>query len=449
MNSTNFALTSEGHNRYAGTTALYERAKRVMPGGNARTSVFQRPHPIYLSHGAGARVWDVDGNEYIDFRNNFTALIHGHSYPPVVERVKQQTELGLSFSAPTESEIELAELLCSRVPYFEHIRFVNSGTEAVMNTVKAARAFTGRAKIAKCEGAYHGSYDHVEVSLEAGPDDWGDETAPNPVPYCEATPGSLVNDTVVIPFNDLDNTRDILSAHTAELAAVLIDPLPSKIGLLPVDPSYLKFLREFTAANGILLISDEVLSFRLSYQGGMGRFGIQPDLCAFGKIMGGGLPVGAIGGPAPFMSVFDPTGDRPPVPQAGTFSANPMSMVAGTAAMQGMTVEAFKSLEELGDYARNSLREALARENLPTAITGTASLFHLHLLDEGPTNYRQARLSPERGTTLSRLARYAQENGLLMAHSGLFSLSTPMTPRDVDEMIEIVCTGLRSLRRTQ
>jgi glutamate-1-semialdehyde 2,1-aminomutase len=219
--------------------ALSERAKTSLPGGNTRTTVYMKPYPIYAARGVGCRVWDVDGTGRIDCINNFTAAIHGYAHPGITRVALQQLQLGTAFGLPTQSEIELAELLVDRITSVERCRFVNSGTEAVMSALKAARAYTGRPKIAKCEGAHHGTYDYAEVSLHLPPDTWGTDV-PRSIPYAKGTPVGITNDVVVLPFNDIDASVAILRAHARELAGVLVDPMPNRAGLVPADPAYLR-----------------------------------------------------------------------------------------------------------------------------------------------------------------------------------------------------------------
>jgi glutamate-1-semialdehyde 2,1-aminomutase len=431
---------------YARSEALFARARRVMPGGNTRTTVFAEPHPIYLARGEGARVYDVDGNSQLDFDNNFTSLIHGHNFPPVTSALREQVGHGTSFSAPTEAEVELAELLCERVPHFEQVRFMNSGTEAVMNAIKAARAYTGRAKIAKVEGAYHGAYDVVQVSLDSKPENWDSKEHPARIPYDAGVPASVLADAVVIPFNELDATRRILTEHQTELAALLIDPVPSRAGLVPADPSYLEFLRQFTRDHGILLVADEVLSFRLSWQGAIATFGVTPDLCAFGKIIGGGLPIGAVAGRNDFMAVFDPSKGKPRVSQAGTFTANPLSMVAGTAAMRALTPESFDRLNALGEYARERLRDCFIKAGVDGHASGAGSLFRLHFKKEPVRSYRDAYPTATERGKMSRLVAFARENGIIVSQTGLGALSTPMQRSDIDELADVILRGLHFVR---
>lgn len=423
---------------------LHQRARAVMPGGNTRSSVFEAPFPIYAASGKGAFLTDVDGNRFLDFTNNFTTLIHGHAFDPVTDAVTRQLPLGVSYGSPTEVEIELAELLCARVSWFEQVRFTNTGSEAVMMAVRAARAFTGRPKIVKCEGAYHGNYDPVEVSFDPTPENWG-SNRPAPVAYNRGTPPSVLEQTLVVPFNDIAGAKEVLAESADEIACVLIDPMPARAGLVPADPAYLAFLRQFTRAHRMVLISDEVLNFRMSYAGAISRFGVEADLCAFGKIIGGGLPIGAVAGKTEFMAVFDPSGGKPAVPQAGTFTANPLSMAAGVAAMAAMTPDVFERLNALGDAARNALNEAIRRSGVPGQVTGLGSLFQIKLNDRTLRNYRDQYPDATERTRLGKLVRAARDKGVLISSTGLGALSTPMTQGDIDRLATVVGESLTGL----
>jgi glutamate-1-semialdehyde 2,1-aminomutase len=415
--------------------ALYHRACAVMPGGSTRSTVHERPFPIYADSGEGAYVRDVDGNRYLDFTNNFTTLIHGYHHPSITEALAAQIHRGVSFGNPTETEIELAELLCERISWFDHIRFTNTGSEAVMMAVRASRARNGRPKVAKCEGAFHGNYDPMEVSFDSGPLNWGGGD-PARVAYSRGTPQAVLQQTVVLPFNDLEATARILAGEADELSCVVIDPMPARAGLIPASREYLAFVREFTHRHGIALISDEVLNFRLSYEGAMTRFGVEPDLCTFGKIIGGGMPIGAVAGKAEMMSVFDSSRDKPAVPQAGTFTANPLSMVAGTAAMRAMTREAFARLDALGEAAREGLRAAIGRTGVPAQVTGLGSLFQIKLNDRRLRGYRDQYPDPGERARLTQFVRVLRESGVLISSTGLGALSTPMTTADIALLVQ-------------
>jgi len=432
---------------YSGPTTqsaeLYQRARAVMPGGNTRTTVFMEPYPLYGARGAGCRVWDVDGVERIDCINNFTAMIHGYAEPRINAAVVEQLALGSAFGMPTPSEVDLAELLCARLPSVDHIRFTNSGTEAVMMALKAARAFTGRPKIAKCEGAYHGSYDFAEISLDSSPANWGN--TPQSVAYSKGTPQGVLDDVVVIPFNDIEQSLDILSRQSGELAAILVDPLPNRAGLIPADTAYLAALRRFCDETGVLLIFDEVISFRLGFNGAQGLWGVNPDLTTLGKIIGGGFPVGAVGGRQEVMAVFDPSAGRPALPHGGTFSANPVSMVAGRVAMELLDAAAYDHLDRLGEAARSGISEAFARFGIPGTVTGAGSLLRVHFTDEPIQGYRSAYATAEQARMLKQFTAGLINNGVLAAPYGLMALSTPMTTADIDRVVDAVSKSLAAL----
>jgi glutamate-1-semialdehyde 2,1-aminomutase len=429
------------------SAALHERAKSSLPGGNTRTTVYLKPFPVYAARGAGCRVWDVDGVERIDCINNFTAAIHGHAHPVLTRVAAEQLALGTAFGMPTESEVVLAELLAARVPSVEHCRFANSGTEAVMNALKGARGYTGRPKIAKCEGAYHGTYDYAEVSLDSSPANWGNGP-PRSVGYARGTPRAVMEDVVVIPFNDVDGAVAALRTQGPELAAILVDPMPNRAGLVPAEPAYLVALAEVAREIGALLVFDEVITFRLGHAGAQGLWGVQPDLTTFGKIIGGGFPVGAVGGRRDVMAVFDPSHGKPAVPQGGTFSANPMTMRCGAAALALLDATAFAHLDALGERVRRGIDEAFRRSGIPGRTTGLGSLLRLHFRSGPIRDYRSARGSAAEEARLERLMVLLLNDGVIMANNGLMALSTPMTTDDADAVVAAVGRALATLARS-
>jgi glutamate-1-semialdehyde 2,1-aminomutase len=420
---------------------LYDRALSSLPGGNTRTTVFMKPYPIYAARGEGCRVWDVDGNGYIDCINNFTSLIHGHAHPVLIEAATRQLALGSAFGMPTESEVELAELIASRLPSVEQVRFTNSGTEAVMMALKAARAFTGRPKIAKCEGAYHGSYDYAEVSLDPTPDTWG-RNAPVSVAYAKGTPDNVLSDVVTIPFNDAEAASSLIREHGAELACVLVDPMPNRAGLAPADKGYLEALRKVTREAGALLIFDEVITFRVGYRGAQGVWGIDPDLTTLGKIIGGGFPVGAVGGGRQFMAVFDPRNGKPALPHGGTFSANPVTMRAGLVAMELLDQAAFARLDAIGNAVRCGIDDAFRRHGVAGGTVGLGSLLKVHFADHPVRDYRSAYLTGAETQRQSVFHRGLINRGVLAAPNGLMALSTPMTDADIDAIVTAASDAL-------
>lgn len=425
------------------STELFERACNVMPGGNTRTSVWHSPHPPYAAAGKGCRLKDVDGNTYLDFLNNYTSMIHGHAHPVIAEAVRKQLEIGTCFAMPTESEIELAEVLCDRAPGFERIRFTNSGSEAVMMALKAARAHTGKPKIAKCEGAYHGSYDFAEVSLDSAPESWGNAD-PNSVAYSAGTPRSVLDEVIIIPFNRADESEKILAAHADELACVLVDPMPNRAGLMPATTEYLEMLRQFTRDNDMLLVFDEVISFRLGHGGAQGEFGVTPDLTSLAKIIGGGFPIGAVAGDAEVMAVFDPRQGKPLAPHGGTFNANPISMVAGKTAMEMLTPEEFDRLNRLGQRARDGVAKAFDDAGVDGQVTGAGSLLRIHMTNVPLIDYRSARATAAQSAALASVVDYMHSNGVLMAETGLCALSTPMGEAEIDEFLDTFASALAS-----
>lgn len=425
---------------------LYQRALRVLPGGNTRTTVFMQPFPLYAVRGEGCRVWDVDGAVRIDCINNFTAMIHGYAHPAINAAVSEQLTQGTCFGQPTESEIDLAELLCERLPGVEQVRFTNSGTEAVMMALKAARAFTGRAKIAKVEGAYHGSYDYAEVSLDSQPQNWGEQ--PASIAYAEGTPPRVLQDVLVLPFNDIETAERLIRQHGAELAAVLIDPLPNRAGLIPAEPAFLRMLERVCKEVGCLLIFDEVISFRLGYSGAQGLWGVMPDLTTLGKIIGGGFPVGAVGGRAEVMAVFDPRQGKPALPHGGTFSANPVSMRAGLASMRLLDAAAFQHLARIGQQVREGIDQALARHGVPGQAVGLGSLLKVHFTDQPLRDYRSAYADAEQSRRLALFNRGLLDRGVLAASYGLMALSTSMNEQDVEQILDAVDGALAAVAAT-
>jgi glutamate-1-semialdehyde 2,1-aminomutase len=428
---------------------LYERAVKVMPGGNSRHTVYFPPYPVYAVKAEGARIWDADGVDRLDFINNYSSLIHGHNHPRIVEAVVRQANKVLSVSLPTEEEVRLAEIVTQRLPGVDQIRFGNSGTEGINLAIRAARAFTDRPKIAKVEGAYHGSGDTAAVSVGPTPANWGDPDEPASVAPSGVGPGTA-EDVVVISFNDVEATRKILRKHARELAGVLIDPLVSGFGYAQASPEFLKMVREETEACGALLVFDEVYSFRLGYHGAQGVLGITPDLTALGKIIGGGLPVGALGGRRDIMTaLFDPSSGPAKVSHGGTFNANPMTMAAGAVAMEMWDEDAFNRVSALGQRLRKGLREALAIAHAPGMVGGAASLAALFHVDAEIRNYRDVvntmRGNKEAQERAGQFFRFMLNNGVLMGAPGFFVLSTALTEEDIDFVLEKTVEGLRQL----
>lgn len=426
---------------------IYKQACEVIPGGVSRNTVFRKPHPSYVAGASGFMITDLDGVQRIDFANNMASLIHGHAHTAIVKAVTEQLQRGTAYTMATEAEVRFAQLLSKRNPNFEKIRFVNSGTEAVMAGIKAARAFTGRPKIAKAEGAYHGTYDYAEVSQTANPSNWGDVDCPNSVPVAKGTPQGALNDVVIFPFNDIQRTLALLDKHASEIACVLIDPVPHRVGLSPISPEFLEAVYNWTRKNGSLLVFDEVVTFRVNYEGAQQNYRIKPDLTAMGKIIGGGFPVGAIAGKNEFMKVFDIRESFVPFPLSGTFSANPMTMTAGRVAMELFDKEAVEKLNALTQKAINQVEESIRIADVPVSVTGAGSMFRIHLRSTPPSTYRDAYQPKELGVILNNLLDYLyMEEKLMLVNTCTCMFSTVLTQKEVDRLAQAMLNGFRHIK---
>ena len=424
----------------ARSRALFEEAVAVMPGGNTRTTTFFDPYPFYIQRGQGAHVWDADGNDRLDFNGNYTALILGHAPPAVIKAVQEAAELGLSFPGPTEHEVRLAEALARRIPSMQRVRFTNSGTEATMNAVRVARAFTGRPRIAKFEGAFHGTHDWVTVSIAPDPKAAGARRRPKPVASSEGVPPAVLKHTVVLPWNDAEACEAIIEKEAGQLAAVLVDPLLGIGGILPPVDGFLQRLRDVTTRHGVLLIFDEVISFRVAWGGAQERFGVRPDLTTLGKIIGGGLPVGAFGGRADVMAAYDPRKGAARIGQGGTFNANPATMAAGLATLQALTPEAYERLDALGERLRGGITRMLDSTRKKGQVTGVGSLFCLHWVTGALTDYRSSR--PKDPGMPLRVFLGLLNEGILLSQRGMGACSLAMADDDIDRFINALARVL-------
>ena len=425
---------------------LYRRALRVMPGGVSRNTVLRRPHPIYAAHASHCRITDIEGVERIDFANNMASLIHGHSHPAIVAAVTEQLRQGTAHTLATEVELRFAEHLCERVDSVEQVRFVNSGTEAVMCALKTARAFTCRPKIAKAEGTYHGTYDYAEVSQTSTPDSWGPLERPAGVPVARGTPRPVLDDVVVVPFNDIDRSLELLDRYATEIACVLVDVMPHRAGLCPADREYVTALHDWAVRNGVLLVADEVVTFRNSHGGAQQHYGLAPDITALGKIIGGGFPVGAVAGRAEIMSVMNPHGSGYAMPHSGTFSANPVTLTAGLTAMELFPPDEVQRVNHLGRLAREGIAEVIDRRGVDASVTGAGSMFRIHMQATAPRNYREAYPSPEQADRLKLFFDALLDSGVLLIYSCTGAVSTPMGEIEIEQLVSAVDDAFGVLR---
>ena len=416
------------------SAALHETARRVMPGGDTRTVAFHAPYPLVITEGQGCRVQDADGRTYIDLLNNYTSLIHGHAHPAVIAAVSERLPFGTAFPAPNEAQTQLAEIIVDRVASVDMIRFCNSGSEAVMNALRAARAFTGRDLIVKIEGGYHGTYDDVEVSVRPDPCNptTGPDRAPTAVLGTRGVPGNTIENVLVTPFNDIEAVERLMRERGTEIAAVIVEPVMGSAGMLPADQAFLEALRVLTLEHDALLIFDEVMSFRLEPGGVQQHYRVRPDLTTFAKIIGGGFPVGGFGGRASVMEQFDPL--RPaPLWQSGTFNGNLITMVAGVAALEAYTPAEVGRINALGERLRDGLRAALRDAEVPAAVTGYGSFAGVHLGATTGRTYRDVALTDKGLARLLHLALLLE--GIYVAPRLMMCTSTAMDDATIDEVL--------------
>jgi glutamate-1-semialdehyde 2,1-aminomutase len=414
-----------------------------MPGGTTRTTTYFNPYPLYIERGEGCRVWDVDGTERIDMLGNYTAMILGHAHPKVVEAIAKQAARGTGFAAANPIEVKLATLLCERVPSLDAVRFCNSGTEATMFAMRLARAFTGRSKIARVEGGYHGTHDHAEVSTHPALSAAGPADAPVAQPDSIGTPEWALEKTVVLPFNNPDAAETIIRREAGELAAVILEPIIGAGGVIAATVEFLERLRRVTRELGILLIFDEVISFRVAPGGAQQLYGITPDLTTLGKIIGGGLPVAAFGGRADVMELLDPRRE-PNIAQGGTYNGNPLGMAAGLATMAELTPDVYVELNRKGARVTEQLSEVFASHGIPVQVNGAGSMFALHFTDTPVVDYRTMAAADKKRTRDLFLGLV--NHGVLMAPRGMGALSTPMAEQDIQEFVDAVDTVVAQLR---
>ena len=373
--------------RYERSSSLFASAQNCIPGGvNSPVRAFKSVggHPIFMRSAKGAYLTDVDGNAYIDYINSWGPQILGHAHPPVIEAIQKAAEKGTSFGTPTELETRIAELVCTMVPYVEQVRMVSSGTEACMSAVRLARGYTGKEKIIKFAGCYHGHSDSFLIQAGSGAVTFGTPSSPG------VTHGTA-KDTLLAEYNDLASTSAILESSAGEVAAIIVEPVAGNMGCIPPQPGFLEGLRTLATEHNALLIFDEVMTgFRLSKGGAAALYGITPDLVCFGKVIGGGLPVGAFAGPREIMTHLAPTG---PVYQAGTLSGNPLAMSAGFALLSELNEkpETYVQLEARGRGLVQDIATVLCELSIAHQINHVGSMLSVHLCEEPVTDFDSAK----------------------------------------------------------
>ena len=419
---------------------LFAEALNCIPGGvNSPVRAFRAVggQPFFVNKAKGARVWDVDGNEYIDYVCTWGPAILGHAHPKIISAVKNAAEQGTSFGIPNPYEVTMAKLICSLVPSVKKVRMTNSGTEACMSAIRLARGFTKRDKIIKFDGCYHGHADSLLVKAGSGALTFGN-------PDSAGVPAAFTQHTIVLPYNDVEAVKAAFAANPNQIAGIIVEPVPGNAGLYLPKKGYLEFLSEVTKANGALLIFDEVMTgFRLAKGGAQERFGITPDLSCFGKVIGGGLPVGAFGGRAEIMDYLAPLG---PVYQAGTLSGNPIAMAAGIAALEELeTGGAYCKLEELGEQLEAGMREAAKCAGVPVQFNVCGSMFCGYFTSEPVHNLADAMKSDR-----ERFKKYFHgmlNEGVYLAPSQFEAgfISTAHTPEDIHKTVRVAAKVMKTL----
>jgi len=424
--------------------SYFERGKAFLPGGIPRNVSYYSPFPIVIERGEGSRVFDVDGNEYIDFCNNFASLILGHAHPEVVAAVQKQLMKGSAHATATPLTFEYAELLCNRFPAVEQIRFCNSGTEAALAAMRLARAFSGKNKILKMEGGFHGLSDYAEISTHPPLDKAGDPARPNSIADVIGIPPAVTEQVVIAPFNQKQATGDIIEEHREDLAAVFVEPMMGTAGLIEPLDGYLEFLRDITSRYKILLVFDEIISARLAYGGAHERFQVTPDLCLLGKIIGGGFPVGAVGGRRDVMSLVAPPNN--PVSHSGTFSGNPITLAAGMATMKRLTHQDYDDLESKGQRVKEQAGAIFNRLGIKAYISGLGSAISMHFSAQPIHDYRQAALAKDFQFTPSLLNLALLNRGIMLTVRGSLFISVANTMEEIDRFLEALENSLKEIR---
>ncbi|MDW5562481.1 MAG: glutamate-1-semialdehyde 2,1-aminomutase [Methanomassiliicoccus sp.] len=412
---------------------MYERARYLMPGGVSSPVRAFRPYPRYIASAKGSHITDVDGREYIDHCMAFGPLILGHAHPVVVAALKEQAERGTLYGAPIEAEIEFAETITKNFPSMEMLRIVSSGTEATMHALRLARGYTGRKKVLKFEGCFHGAHDAVLVKAGSGATT---HSAPNSLGVLE----EVASNTLLAPYNDLASAQRVLKANRGEVAAIIVEPVMGNVGPVLPHEGYLQGLRELATEHGSLLIFDEVITgFRLSMGGAQRLYGVTPDMTTLGKIAGGGMPIGAFGASEEIMSMVSPVGK---VYQAGTFSGNPMSLAAGLATIRELERQGHEALDRKGAALRDGLRDALSDSKVPHQVAGIGSMFQLFLSPEPVKNYQDALRADT--ALFDRMFLRLLENGVYLAPSQFETnfLSTAHSDEDVRRVVDAIAEAL-------
>ena len=430
--------------RTAGSRARHQEARQYLPAGDTRAATWFAPYPTYMTDGAGAWLTDCDGNRYLDLLNNYTSLIHGHAQPEIVECAAEHLTRGTAYGTVAEPQVTLAKLLVERIPGIDMLRFTNSGTEATMMMMRAARAFTGRDIIVKMDGGYHGSHDFVEVSVSAELDSPG---PPSAQIEGRGVPAAVLNAVMVAPFNDLGALEALLQLHSKRIAGVIVEPMPNAGGMVPPAPGYLRGLRALADQYGVLLLFDEIVTLRLSRGGFQEIENAIPDMTALAKIIGGGFPVGAFGGRQEIMEHFDPDLHPDFLFHSGTFNGNNVTMAAGLAAMQRLDQAAIDRINTTGERLAASINNLFDALGIRAQCLGYGSLQQLHWTDAPIRSLAEARRAGQDIGKLHQLLHLELLNrGVYTSNRGLFSMSTALGDADIGMTLGALEAALGTLK---
>jgi glutamate-1-semialdehyde 2,1-aminomutase len=396
-----------------------------------------------MAHGEGCHLYDHDENEYIDFLNNYTSLIHGHAHPPTVSAIQEQAARGTVLGSAAEVTVEHAEMLCNRVPSFESVRYCNSGTEATHLAMRAARAFTGRDIIIKMDGGYHGSHDYVQVNVQP---DTNEEGLPRRRLTTRGVPAAVLEGMLVAPFNDLDALRDLLHAHSDDTAGIILEPAIGAGGGVEPEPGYLEGVRQLADSYGVLLIFDEIMTFRQDVGGFQSALGVTPDLTSVAKFIGGGLPLAVFGGRQEIMAPFAPSHPQT-IPHNGTFNANNITMAAGLATMKEFGAEQVARINQLGQRLRKGLNATFQESGIRIRAVGTGSIIRIHWSDGKIRTARDAVAAQEKALDFPRLLHLEMMNrGIFSAPRCQYAISTPMTEKEIDTAVAVMGQSIRVVK---
>ena len=420
---------------------LHTEACKYMPGGDTRTATFFLPFPNFIKYGEGAYMYDEDGFKLLDFQNNYTSLIHGHAHPETVEAVREQIAKGSAYTAPFEKQIELSKLLTQRFPSVDMIRYTNSGTEANMHALRIARAYTGKAKIIKTEGGYHGTTDVFEASVDPNIKKAGTLDQIKVIPESRGVSENALKDVLAVPFNDIERTRKMIEEHHQEVACIIIEPIMGSAGQITPDLEYLRFLREITTQYHIVLIFDEVVTGRLSLGGAQKFYGVIPDITTIGKIIGGGTPVGAFGGKREIMQMYDPREKK--MYHSGTFNGNAVTITAGLATMKAYNQQAVDYVNDLGALFKEGVLKIYEKLGLNMKISGAGSIYNILFTDKDVKNYRDVASAHEELNKVLYMSLLTK--GIFDAERGMFCMSTAMTKEDIRFGLDTLETSLREM----